>query len=275
GPIARTHVLFGLGAEEDSSGQVSVLILGSVAEAEFARRRVQNSGASEERQLRTVTKRPALPSPALPAGQEDVTSSIPARLGSSPYGSRRPARSFEEQANAEDQEIDERRSPEPRGKDAPSEHEWDSAPSTARLPKVPAPLRPPELQHPPLETPPPPSLEDDRVERAVEKSPHQTSVGAGLTALVKKISQGVKKTGLVPGISHAEEEYIKREATRVVRPQSDVKPAPRDERPTAPKPKQEMFQFEQTTRGRFEKSQPTIVDGEDLDIPTFMRQKPK
>ena len=36
--------------------------------------------------------------------------------------------------------------------------------------------------------------------------------------------------------------------------------------------KQEMMQFEPITRGRFEKSEPTIVEGQDLDVPTFMRK---
>jgi cell division protein FtsZ len=28
-------------------------------------------------------------------------------------------------------------------------------------------------------------------------------------------------------------------------------------------------------RGRFEKSEPTVVDGEDLDVPSFLRNKKK
>jgi cell division protein FtsZ len=36
--------------------------------------------------------------------------------------------------------------------------------------------------------------------------------------------------------------------------------------------KQEVLQFESVTRGRFEKSEPTIVEGQDLDVPTFMRK---
>ena len=31
--------------------------------------------------------------------------------------------------------------------------------------------------------------------------------------------------------------------------------------------KQEVLQFEPVTRGRFEKSEPTIIEGEDLDVP--------
>jgi cell division protein FtsZ len=36
--------------------------------------------------------------------------------------------------------------------------------------------------------------------------------------------------------------------------------------------KQETLQFESVTRGRFEKSEPTIVEGQDLDVPTFLRK---
>jgi cell division protein FtsZ len=41
------------------------------------------------------------------------------------------------------------------------------------------------------------------------------------------------------------------------------------------KPKQEVLQFEPIARGRFEKSEPTIVEGEDIDVPTFLRMKIK
>ena len=39
--------------------------------------------------------------------------------------------------------------------------------------------------------------------------------------------------------------------------------------------KQEVLQFESVTRGRFEKSEPTIVEGEDLDVPTYLRKNIK
>lgn len=44
-------------------------------------------------------------------------------------------------------------------------------------------------------------------------------------------------------------------------------------KPTAQKIKQETLQFEPVARGRFEKIEPTIVEGEDLDVPTFLRRK--
>ena len=39
-----------------------------------------------------------------------------------------------------------------------------------------------------------------------------------------------------------------------------------------PQPKQETLPLEGVTRGRFDKSEPTLYDGEDLDVPTFLRR---
>ncbi|MEP6937106.1 MAG: cell division protein FtsZ [Chthoniobacterales bacterium] len=50
---------------------------------------------------------------------------------------------------------------------------------------------------------------------------------------------------------------------------------PKEAKPHAekiPHAKQEVLQFEPITRGRFEKSEPTIVEGQDLDVPTFLRK---
>jgi len=43
----------------------------------------------------------------------------------------------------------------------------------------------------------------------------------------------------------------------------------------AAKPEQKTLSLDPVARGRFEKSEPTIVGGEDLDVPTFLRQKIK
>ena len=45
-----------------------------------------------------------------------------------------------------------------------------------------------------------------------------------------------------------------------------------DQAKAAREMKQEQMSFEPVTRGRFEKSEPTIVDGQDLDVPAFMRR---
>jgi cell division protein FtsZ len=52
---------------------------------------------------------------------------------------------------------------------------------------------------------------------------------------------------------------------------SETKPA----KQTSIQAKQEVLQFEPVTRGRFEKSEPTIVEGQDLDVPTFLRKNIK
>ena len=44
------------------------------------------------------------------------------------------------------------------------------------------------------------------------------------------------------------------------------------DKPAKTSGKQEVLQFEPVTRGRFEKSEPTIVEGQDLDVPTFLRK---
>jgi len=58
------------------------------------------------------------------------------------------------------------------------------------------------------------------------------------------------------------------------------KPVPRKEEKapaekSATPAKQEVLQFEPVTRGRFEKSEPTIIEGEDLDVPTYLRKNIK
>lgn len=49
-------------------------------------------------------------------------------------------------------------------------------------------------------------------------------------------------------------------------------PEPKPVAEKRPLAKQEVMQFEPVTRGRFEKSEPTIVEGQDLDVPTFLRK---
>jgi cell division protein FtsZ len=77
--------------------------------------------------------------------------------------------------------------------------------------------------------------------------------------------------------AYAQEEPVIEETLpqpRVILPKK--KPGPfKEPRPAEEKKlhaKQEVLQFEPVTRGRFEKSEPTIVEGQDLDIPTFLRK---
>jgi cell division protein FtsZ len=64
-------------------------------------------------------------------------------------------------------------------------------------------------------------------------------------------------------------------APRLIVPKKKPTPAPTEAKPVKQKykhAKQEVLQFEPVTRGRFEKSEPTIVEGQDLDVPTFLRK---
>jgi cell division protein FtsZ len=60
-------------------------------------------------------------------------------------------------------------------------------------------------------------------------------------------------------------------------PQKKPSPAKQEKMPAekSVQAKQEILQFEPVARGRFEKSEPTIVEGEDLDVPTYLRKKIK
>lgn len=60
---------------------------------------------------------------------------------------------------------------------------------------------------------------------------------------------------------------------RTVAPQPPKQAAAQAAKPAPSKIKQETLQFEPVARGRFEKIEPTIVEGEDLDVPTFLRLK--
>jgi cell division protein FtsZ len=84
---------------------------------------------------------------------------------------------------------------------------------------------------------------------------------------------------LIPFEQPAPREIVSEDATKEAEPHSipsKKKPFPAKE----PKPqveksgqaKQGVLQFEPVTRGRFEKSEPTIVEGQDLDVPTYLRK---
>jgi cell division protein FtsZ len=85
--------------------------------------------------------------------------------------------------------------------------------------------------------------------------------------------------------SHFAEAEMERETARAPQPTTPRIIPPKKKPLIAPKveaenakrekaagAKQEILQFEPLTRGRFEKSEPTIVEGQDLDVPTFLRK---
>jgi cell division protein FtsZ len=83
----------------------------------------------------------------------------------------------------------------------------------------------------------------------------------------------VKEKSVVPD-APPEIEMEKAAEPRLILPKK--KPLPiKESKPVVEKAvqsRQEVLQFEPVTRGRFEKSEPTIVEGQDLDVPTFLRK---
>jgi cell division protein FtsZ len=112
-----------------------------------------------------------------------------------------------------------------------------------------------------LESSPPLEAED-----AVEAQPEPEELisfeeAASIEAPIKATPQPMKP---VPGprviVPKKKPVFINKEPIKPVKP---------DKFASA---KQEVMQFEPVTRGRFEKSEPTIVEGQDLDVPTFLRK---
>ena len=91
----------------------------------------------------------------------------------------------------------------------------------------------------------------------------------------------LQETDVSPGHSSTspeeeaeEEELPKPAATKPAKStQPEVPAAPAVAK--VPQERQESLPFEPLNRGRFEKSEPTIVNGQDLDVPTFMRRNIK
>ena len=65
-----------------------------------------------------------------------------------------------------------------------------------------------------------------------------------------------------------------RKLNAVTLPTSEPTPAPAPATKTVEfkVPQQETLPFESTSKGRFERSEPTIEGGQNLDVPTFMRK---
>jgi cell division protein FtsZ len=92
--------------------------------------------------------------------------------------------------------------------------------------------------------------------------------------LVPSKQQPVAEEAPPPPPAPAPAPAIKKPAPRLIPPkkkaviEKETKP-PKEKYIYA---KQEVLKFEPVTRGRFEKSEPTIVEGQDLDVPTFLRK---
>jgi cell division protein FtsZ len=121
-----------------------------------------------------------------------------------------------------------------------------------------------------------------------QSKPTATDDGNDTSGLVELASAEAESEPFVASAASAAEAPIIEVPSSPPPVRKEKKPMPRDESENAPerapvKPppvrkqsfthaRQEVMQFEPVTRGRFEKSEPTIVEGQDLDVPTFLRK---
>jgi cell division protein FtsZ len=116
------------------------------------------------------------------------------------------------------------------------------------------------------------------------EEPQPSEPPAKIDILSDPISQESPGADLIPFQQPAPEEAppppspaIKKPAAmpRLIVPKKKTPLPAKEPKPAKEKSvqaKQEVLQFEPVTRGRFEKSEPTIVEGQDLDVPTFLRK---
>jgi cell division protein FtsZ len=136
--------------------------------------------------------------------------------------------------------------------------------ATEAAPPPPEPfLAPPPAILEQVEEPPPPKID---IVPEPEIAPSSQPAAGDLIAFEPPAAAEALPPAPIPS--------IKKPAPRLIPPkkkpvlEKEAKP-PKEKFVQA---KQEVLQFEPVTRGRFEKSEPTIVEGQDLDIPTFMRK---
>jgi cell division protein FtsZ len=150
--------------------------------------------------------------------------------------------------------------------------EEEMASASTRPAKVVEPAPTPEPE--PVAPPPPPIWEQREESPAAVAEP--PVLADELIPVEEPEPAAVIEAETAP-MTHEPEEPAISEAPpppRLILPRK--KPAPfKEPKPVEEKKlhaKQEVLQFEPVTRGRFEKSEPTIVEGQDLDIPTFLRK---
>jgi cell division protein FtsZ len=118
----------------------------------------------------------------------------------------------------------------------------------------------------PAEALPPASVKPEPWRPAAVSEPGVKAASQGNSMPVEHASERSAEELMIP---RTESESHKPAQARAVA-KLDSKPLPVVAKKV--EAKQESLQFEPVSRGRFEKSEPTIIDGQDLDVPTFLRK---
>ena len=142
-------------------------------------------------------------------------------------------------------------------------------------PAAAVPPRPTPAFEPKPEAPVAPPVEEDEEFVAEQESSEPRPPENPLPAIQATIAEPDDAKPIAPAVEMQPEMMeTEPQQPRVILPKK--KPAVLNEvKPPVEKivqAKQEVLQFESVTRGRFEKSEPTIVEGQDLDVPTFLRK---
>jgi cell division protein FtsZ len=165
---------------------------------------------------------------------------------------------------------------------AGEEEDEEEAPAAAARPaKIAKPKAAPKPEPAPVAWPEPPVLgEPEEIPPLVSAQEPPPEEPAFTPALIEAdlaspaIVEPVAPEPVAEFLEQPEEEPPAPPPPRVILPKK--KPAIfKEPQPVAekkPQARQEVMQFEPVTRGRFEKSEPTIVEGQDLDVPTFLRK---
>jgi cell division protein FtsZ len=143
----------------------------------------------------------------------------------------------------------------------------------------------PQIQPPLSNAPPmPPVWEQPReappkIEVEPEPPPTIENFQSAETTPIEEPSRAEVETTPAPSVEPAPNAFDVADTSEPAVTTPRRKPVPaREEKVSTEKSmqaKQEVLQFEPVNRGRFEKSEPTIVEGEDLDVPTYLRKKIK
>src|SRR4029077_5864601 len=148
---------------------------------------------------------------------------------------------------------------------------------------VPPPIPEPFLAPPPatlerIEEPPPPASPKIDIEAEIEAPASGAMERSAADTTPNDLTQfeQPERSAAEPPPAPAPIPSVKKPAPRLIPPKKKPVVEKEIKEPMPPKEKtyakQEMMQFEPVTRGRFERSEPTIVEGQDLDIPTFLRK---
>lgn len=231
----QTQILLSIGMEEELSGRMHLLILGALERDESTQ--VSKSASAKAR--------PRRERPEPPPG-EDAIDAKDGGAVSQPPEPEAPAPEETSSARMDDEE----------------EEEEEELPQSAG---------------PDVEEDPEPEEKSKQVDSPESEVEDQR---AGEVEAPEEVEEDVEEPSLFtdpePAVAEPriqQEEILPPEESAPEEIQPEEPPPPKKSK--SPTATQEVLQFEPVSRGRFEKSEPTIVDGEDLDVPTFLRKNAK